>query len=243
MIVSGHNHISAALVTKAESIISSPANYAKVTVETAEVRCHRYYVNFRAHFGLTVTEARCRGARTDPVGCMSFTAAKLQFNSLHAVTIISSIVTARQTRMTCSCKHYWRSGYLCAHILACYHLEKSIDLTDYLRNLEPVKPRGRPPKRTSALAMEVDQFSPDLAKRFKNIDMRSEYVRGAGQYNGLLTGICLGKAKTSDKTTVLYKVNFPDATPPTVVEEMSLLDFILCVKEHKKFVKCIRVVV
>jgi hypothetical protein len=145
---------------------------------------NRYYINSSEYHQIPVTTARCNAATQTMTEVLSFSAAKQQYNSLHKVDIIHG-ATAKEKRMTCTCKHFCRVGICCSHVLAVYHIEKSLNLRDYLCSLEHVKHSGRPAKRTAALTRDTDPHADDTAKKFEKVNMFGADVRGDA---GLLSG-------------------------------------------------------
>ncbi len=223
-------------------------NWRRVVVSHARANTTQmvYYVNSGSYMGVPVEE-RFRAFHNIPeddgVDTMTFEEATLQYGSLHRVVIIRH-PDEEHAYYKCDCKHFYRTGYLCAHVFLCCCLDKVVDITEFLNDLEPVKGKGRPSKRTKNLQLEdAAQKAGSNAKKFKkSINMIGAYVRGVGRFANCRTGFVKNtRTSKEEKNVVWYVVAFPEAEGgPRTVDDMTTEEVVLCYNEQLRYAKLAR---
>lgn len=229
-----------------------PHNWRKVVVTQPRTNTVStvYYVNSGTYMDTPVAERFRefhRKTNDDGDDTMSFEDAALQYGSLHRVTIIRQPDDEEEQQhdfYRCDCKHFYRTGYLCAHVFLCYCIEKVVNIFEYLNALEPVKGKGRPSKRKKALEKEkAAEVAGSNPKRFKKaIDMIGASVRGVGKYANHRTGfVKTARTLKQQANVVWYTVAFPDAEGGALtVDSMTAEEVVLCYNEQLRFVKLTR---
>jgi hypothetical protein len=155
-----------------------------------------------------ITQARLRGF----CGTLSEKSLKsMSFDSLcKARTSMSEVTIFRQeggsVRLTCTCKVFSCSGFICSEVLAGFELLGLYETRIGAMALEPVRGSGRPPLRTAALMKmkdlaDLDAIEPSKLKNAPVWDNQHGY------------GFVLRyRVKPDEHKTVVWKMNFLSLT-------------------------------